>query len=326
MSAEGKVPLVTVVILTKNGGSEFESCLSRVFAQRVDWPFEVIIIDSGSRDNTLEIARRFPTRLIQIKSEQFNHGETRNLGAKHAKGQYIVFLTQDAIPCDENWLSALIANFTDKQVAGVFSRQIPKRNCNILTRRALESWVTGRRQRVVRFIRNKAEYEKLSPMEKYLLATFDNVSSCIRRSVWEQFSFAHASFGEDIEWSKTVLEAGYKIVYEPESKVSHSHNRSVLYEFKRTYVDHRNLNRLFGLKLIPSLRDALRCVFRGIGSYWIYVIQSAASPGEKIHLMFRVPFLTLAQVFGQYLGVKLGELMRKHFCLTKLDKAIGKGV
>lgn len=326
MSAEGKAPLITVIILTKNGGNEFESCLSHVFAQKVDWPFEVIIIDSGSRDNTLEIAQRYPTRLIQIKPEQFNHGETRNLGAKHARGQYIVFLTQDAIPCDENWLSALVANFADKQVAGVFSRQIPKRDCNILTRRALESWVTGGKQRVIKFIRDKEEYAKLSPMEKYLLATFDNVSSCIRRSVWEHFPFAHVSFGEDIEWSKRVLEAGYKIVYEPESKVYHSHNRSVLYEFKRAYVDHQNLNRLFGLKLVPNLGDALRCVIRGIGSYWLYVIQSTISPGEKTRLIFRVPFLTLAQVFGQYLGVKFRETVRKYPWLIKLDEAIKRGV
>lgn len=319
-------PEATVVILTKNAGEDIRDCLSAVFAQRVDFPFEVIVIDSGSTDGTLGIVRRYPTRLIQIKPEEFNHGDTRNLGAELARGKYIAFLAQDAIPCDENWLSALVADFQDEEVAGAFSRQVPKPDCNILTKRALDNWVTGGKSRGVNFIRNREEYAKLSPMERYLLAAFDDVSSCIRKVVWERFRFSRLAFGEDIDWAKRVLEAGHKIVYEPESKVYHSHNRSVLYEFKRTYIDHQNLHRLFQLELIPTLGIALQCVLRGIGDYWRYVLQSDLKSGEKAQLTLRVPFLTFAQVFGQYLGVKSGRVMKEHPWFIRLDKAIKRGV
>jgi len=320
-------PEATVVILTKNAGEDIRDCLSAVFAQKVDFPFEVIVIDSGSTDGTLDIVRKYPTRLIQIKPEEFNHGDTRNLGAGLARGKYIAFLAQDAIPCDENWLGALVANFMmDEEVAGAFSRQIPKPDCNILTKRALDNWVTGGKSRVVKSIPAKEEYAKLSPMEKYLLAAFDDVSSCIRKGIWERFRFSRLAFGEDIDWAKRVLEAGYKIVYEPESRVYHSHNRSVLYEFKRTYIDHQNLHRLFKLELIPTLRIALLCVVRGIGDYWRYVLQSDLKFSEKAQLILRVPFLTFAQVFGQYLGARSERVIREHPWFFKLDKAIKRGV
>ncbi|GAI52085.1 unnamed protein product [marine sediment metagenome] len=92
-----------------------------------DEKFEVIIIDSGSTDKTIEIAKEYPVRLIQIKPEEFGHGKTRNYGADISEGEYLVFLTQDAIPFDNNWLRYLISNLEDENVAGVYNKQIPRR-------------------------------------------------------------------------------------------------------------------------------------------------------------------------------------------------------
>jgi rhamnosyltransferase len=326
MAGERQEPEVSVIILTKNGGPEFARCLDGVFAQETAWPYEVLVIDSGSTDGTLEVARRYPMRLIQIRPEEFNHGTTRNLGAEQARGRYIAFLTQDTIPADAHWLSPLAATLQDASVAGAFSRQLPKANCNVLARRALERWVAGGTERVVKALPNPEQYAALSPWERFWLATFDDVSSCIRKDVWQRFPFAQVSFGEDIEWATRVLEAGYRLVYEPASQVYHSHNRSVSYELKRTYVDHQNLHRLFGLRLIPSLGAALTCVGRGTGDYWRYVLQSKASWGEKARLLAIVPFLTPAQVFGQYLGARSDELMSRYSLFAKLDQALRRGI
>jgi len=326
MAGEMREPEVSVIILTKNGGLEFAHCLAGVFAQETAWPFEVLVIDSGSTDGTLEVARRYPTRLIQIRPEEFNHGATRNLGAEHARGRYIAFLTQDAIPADAHWLSPLVVALQDVSMAGAFSRQLPKADCNIFARRALERWVAGGTERVVKALPSPAQYAAMSPWERFWLATFDDVSSCIRKDVWQRFPFAQVSFGEDIEWAKRVLEAGYRLVYEPTSRVYHSHNRSVPYEFKRTYVNHQNLHHLFGLELIPSLSEALTCVVRGTGDYWRCVLQSKAGFDEKARLLSIVPFLTLAQVFGQYLGARSDELMGQHPWFVKMDQALRRGM
>ena len=324
-SGEGR-PCVSVVILTKNGCPDIADCLAAVFDQETDWPYEVIVIDSGSTDGTLDVIGRYPVRLIEIPPQSFDHGGTRNLGVGHARGRYIAFLTQDAIPADAHWLSPLVAALQDVSMAGAFSRQLPKADCNVLVRRALERWVAGGTERMVKALPSPAQYAAMSPWERFWLAVFDDVSSCIRKDVWQRFPFAQVSFGEDIEWAKRVLEAGYRLVYEPASRVYHSHNRSVPYEFKRTYVDHQNLHRLFGLRLIPSLGAALTCVVRGTGNYWRYVLQSKASFGEKARLLAIVPFLTPAQVFGQYLGARSDELMDQQPWLAKMDQALRKGI
>jgi len=91
-------PDISIVLLTKNGGNLFRECLKMVFRQDTTRQFEVIVIDSGSIDNTLEIASRYPTRLYTIEPWEFLHGRTRNLGADLADGDFVVYLTQDAMP------------------------------------------------------------------------------------------------------------------------------------------------------------------------------------------------------------------------------------
>ncbi|GAG06643.1 unnamed protein product, partial [marine sediment metagenome] len=103
----------SIIILTKNAGNEFEKLLDAVFSQSSK-DFEVVLIDSGSTDKTLEIAKGFPVRIHKIKPESFDHGGTRNLGAKLAKGKYLVYLTQDAIPANRMWLENLIKPLKNK--------------------------------------------------------------------------------------------------------------------------------------------------------------------------------------------------------------------
>ena len=81
----------SVVIPTLNGGVEFEKCLEMIYKQKTSYPFEVIVIDSGSNDGTVEIVRRFPLRLYLINKKDFNHGLTRQWGLELAEGDYVAF-------------------------------------------------------------------------------------------------------------------------------------------------------------------------------------------------------------------------------------------
>jgi rhamnosyltransferase len=327
MNATPLPPLVSVVILTKNGCPDVAHCLAAVFDQNTEWPYEVIIIDSGSTDNTLGVVSQYPVRLIEIPPQSFNHGATRNLGAEQARGEFVAFLTQDAIPADKYWLSALVAPFDKAAVAGAFSRQLPKADAHALTRRQLALWVGGRDQRLFKRMPTPSTYARMSPMERYELAVFDDVSSCLRRSVWEELPYAELPFGEDIDWAQRALEAGYALAYEPASRVHHSHNRSPIYEFKRIYLDHINLYRLFGLETVPTLRAALNGLIRGWGGYSQYVLQSGASLGEKLRLLFTyIPFIVPAQVFGQYLGRHAGEFRARWGWFRRLDQTLQLGV
>ena len=99
---------VSVIIPTYNGGNKFKRCLDMIYRQKTEYSFEVICIDSGSKDNTLQICKNHPVRLYQIQKEDFNHGLTRNQGVKMARGDFVTFLTQDAIPLNDHWLAPMI--------------------------------------------------------------------------------------------------------------------------------------------------------------------------------------------------------------------------
>ena len=115
----------SIIILTKNAGNRFDNTLKMIFSQDVE-NYEVIIIDSGSNDNTIEIAKRYPSRIYEISPDEFHHSKTRNLGVELAKGIFIVFLTADAIPLNDNWLSNILDNFNDKTGGVIVCKKLRK--------------------------------------------------------------------------------------------------------------------------------------------------------------------------------------------------------
>jgi len=298
------MPSVSVVIPTKNGEKTIGGALKSIFQQQAPEKPEVIIIDSGSQDQTLTIAKQYPVRIITIPPHDFNHGATRNQGIRNAGGEIVLLITQDAEPVNHNWLRSMMKKFSDPQVAGVYCRQIPRDDADVITRRRLNEWLTGRKEHSVNKIENRSHYEALPPMEKYLFCNFDNVCSAIRKTVWEKMPFEKTSFAEDIGWSKKVLEAGYAIVYEPKAAVYHSHNRSIWYEYQRTCVCHQRLYQLFGLRTIPSFKNACQATLKNIAFESSYVWQKEKNIFSRCSLLLKLPLLSLFSVFGQYLGAR----------------------
>jgi len=102
-----KDPLITVVYLTKNGGHDFRRSLDSTLNQRIEFPFEVVVVDSGSSDGTVEWAQSRGAQVLKIPASTFNYGDTKNLAAREAQGEILVFLSQDNIPPTDTWLSSL---------------------------------------------------------------------------------------------------------------------------------------------------------------------------------------------------------------------------
>jgi rhamnosyltransferase len=236
------------------------------------------------------------------------------MGITLAHGKYVVLLTQDAIPADDRWLENILNNFADDSVAGVYCRQIPREDADVLTKRHLTNGLIGRHDRVINFIENRKKYDAFDPVQKLRLCTFDDVCACIRKNVWEKMPYTKTYFAEDLEWGKRVIEAGYKIVYEPEAAVIHSHNRSAYYEYKRTYLCHRRLFELFGLQTVPTFKHALKFFILNTLKDTHYVIREERNWARKLALILNLPFLSFASVFGQYLGARherLGYSLKK---------------
>src|SRR3990172_12736246 len=303
----------SVIIPTLNGGIEFEKCLEMIHDQKTSYPFEVIVIDSGSKDSTIKIAMDFRVRLYQINKKDFNHGLTRQWGVELAGGDYVSFLSQDAIPADENWLEGLVENFEDEMVAGVYSRQLVKSDCDPIARKYLEKWVTAGKNKKISYITSRAEYDALSPWSKRLFLNFDNVSSCVRKSLMEEFPFSKINFGEDLEWSKRVIEGGYKIVYEPRSQVYHSHKSSIPGNYKRAVVDHKMTNELLGVDLFKEMcgsskKFLIRCTINSIKDHIETIKKSDLNPLQKLKWIIYAAPVEVAKNYGMLKGVALGSV------------------
>jgi rhamnosyltransferase len=296
-------PKASVVVMTLNAGSGFGELLSRLFSQKADFGYEVLVIDSGSTDATVELARRHGASIHRITRDEFDHGATRNLGASLSRGRYVAFAVQDALPVDDGWLAAMVENLDkDGTVAGVYGRQIPRPESSPLTRALMDDWPTSGLERREQFAGDPGSYRALSPVTRRTLATFDNVSSCVRRSVWESFSFERTSFGEDVRWGKKVVEAGYKLVYEPRSAVLHSHERGALYDLRRYYADGLVVKELFGLVPTPNLARLLLNVLLSSAHLYFRLIRDGKIVAPRF-LLLAMRYALCSQA-GAYLAAR----------------------
>ena len=283
-------PLASIVLVTRNGAATLPALLDAIDRQRVDFAFDVVAVDSSSVDGTAELLRERAATFLSIRPESFDHGATRNLAIAHSHGDLIVLIVQDAVPASEGWLEALTAPLrADPTLAGVFARQIPRPDASALARWHLERWAGA--SLVPRTVAlTAAEFDAMSPRERLERCTFDNVCSCIRRSVWLAHPFRATPMAEDLEWARDVLLAGYRLAYAPAAAVIHSHDRSIRYEFMRTRLLHRRLRELFGLRAVPTAIALARAVATTVVAH----LQRERS--------LRAAALGVVWPLGQYLG------------------------
>lgn len=304
---------LSLVIPTLNAGEDFVTLLQRIRDQSVQSSIEILIVDSGSSDGTIEIAQKFGARVISIEPQSFNHGGTRNLGISNTAGEFICLLTQDALPIGPRFFETLLCSLQDHQAAGVYARQIPRAKASPLVKRDVQNWISGSVQRRVNHIQSLSQYCRLNPMDRYLTCVFDNVASMIRREVWEKIPFPETPFAEDLEWAFRALCNGYTIVYEPSAEVEHSHERSAEYVFKRTYVDHYRLNELFGLRTIPSPAHAVRSFSITLLQDLRFLLMNPTLDARWWKSLYNIPSFAWAGAWGQYRGAQAASLGRPIF-------------
>jgi glycosyltransferase involved in cell wall biosynthesis len=303
-------PEVSIILLTKNGDRYIQEVLEAVLSQVTRHTQEVILIDSGSTDGTWDIASSFPIHALRIDPRDFNHGETRNLGARMASpaSSYLVYLTQDATPL-ENWLDSLLFPLrTDQAVAGAFSRHVPRPSCAPSMARLMRTeWQqTGTSERVVKRIGDQREYER----NRAFYAYFSNTSSAIRRTVWEECPFRPLEFAEDAEWADRVLRAGYTLVYEPSSRVLHSHDYSLWQQFAQN-VDHaRAMKEILGPPGSPNARPGwiLKRLCEQVIKDWRYISTMELSLARKAHWVLHAPLWQCATEAGIHIGARADML------------------
>ncbi|MHB8084682.1 MAG: glycosyltransferase family 2 protein [Dehalococcoidia bacterium] len=215
----------SIIILTKNGGANFPRLLDRIYSQKYSGSYEVIAIDSGSTDGTLEAAGKYPLKLVEIKAEEFHHGRTRNLGAAMAEGRFLIYITQDALPVNDGWLQKLTDNLADPQIAMVVGRQI--------------AWEHTKPPEKFFYYYNFPEFRvvvKSGAGDYYHDNIFiSNVNSAVKADIWRKYHFSESIvMAEDKEIAGRLLADGCIIVYEPEASVYHSHDHGIKGAFEKS--------------------------------------------------------------------------------------------
>jgi rhamnosyltransferase len=294
----------SVIIPTKNPGDIIKRVLPAVLSQKTDFPFEVLVIDSGSRDGTVDYLKSIAApnfRYIEIPPADFGHGKTRNLGAEKTDGEYILFLTHDALPVNETWLSQMVGVAeSDSRIGGVFGRHIAYAGENVFVAHELDLHFSGFAANPVTWMDDEGRYEKDIGYRQFLHFFSDN-NSLLRRSVWQAHPFPDVNFAEDQQWAKTIIENGWRKGYSHDGVVYHSHHYKVMERLRRSFDESYAFKRYFDYDL---------CTTRSkLWKDWKYLTSRDMDYCFKDQVWKRAPwncvvqpFDNFARLLGHYLG------------------------
>lgn len=226
---ESDSDMLSVVIPTLNAGDRFAELLDRLQEQTVK-PARVLIVDSGSIDSTVALAKSHNFDLLTIARGDFDHGTTRNLAVSHTKSEYVVFLTQDAIPADSRMIAELIRPIkADSSIAICYGRQVPRAGAGPLERLARQFNYPPQSfgKRTKKDIANRG------------MRTFfcSNSCSAVRRSTFDELGGFkdNAGVNEDMLFAAKAILRGYAVYYAVSARVYHSHRHSLFHTFNRYF-------------------------------------------------------------------------------------------
>ncbi len=307
MTIENKA---SVIIPTKNPGQIFRAVLSSVCGQKTRFQFEILVIDSGSTDGTVDYVKSIAdsrVRLHEIEPSEFGHGRTRNLAVSLTTGEYAVLITHDACPASEVWLANLVrAADQDDRIAGVFGRHVAYPEASPFTTRELEIHFSGFKNFPVVSLENPRRYAADEGYRQFL-HFFSNNNALIRRTIWEKIPYPDVDFAEDQIWAQKIIEAGWFKAYASDAVVFHSHDYSIIERLLRSFDESHALHLLFGYRLCPNLG----ALIKKWAALTVRDVCFACASGlwRKAPTFFaRAPLDNFMRLLGHYLGTKGNNL------------------
>lgn len=280
---------VSVIIPTLNAEDNLSNILSKIPDD-----YEVIIIDSSSSDRTIEIARSYNCYIKKIERNEFNHGGTRNIGAKMASGEILIFLTQDAIPKDKMAFNKITSPFIEYSDVGMaYGRQLPHKNA-----KRIGSFARLHNYPNKSMIKSKEDRKKLGIKTVFCSNSF----AAYRKDILNKMGGfpLNVILSEDTYVCAKMLIEGYRVAYVAEAQVYHSHDYSIIQEFKR-YFD---IGVFYGREdwILKEFSQAEKEGIKFVITQIAYFIKKGAP-----HLIFEI----VIRNFMKYLGYKMGMNEKK---------------
>jgi GT2 family glycosyltransferase len=258
---------ITVAIPVRDGGELLAGTLEALAKQSV--AHELLVCDSGSRDDSAGVARAHGARVLEIAPGEFSHGGTRNLLVREARGERVALLTQDAEPADEHWLEWLLGGFElGEDVGIVYGPYRARASAAPAVRAELERWFDSLAPEGSPRVERLGEHERSLPVRELIgrRGFFTDANACIARGAWEEVPFREVAYAEDRVLAIDMLRAGYAKAYVPEAAVLHSHEYTSVEQLRRCFDEWRGLREVYGWKESAAPRQIVRKLRGEVGA------------------------------------------------------------
>jgi glycosyltransferase involved in cell wall biosynthesis len=300
---------VTVAIPVRNGGELLAGTLAALAGQSVE--HELLICDSGSHDDSVEIARSYGARVLELPSSQFNHGRTRNLLVAEARTERVTLLTQDAEPADERWLEHLLAGFDLQEGVGiVYGPYRPRADASVAVRLELERWFASLSPDGAASVERLAAHERSLPVERLIgrRGFFTDANACIAREAWERAPFREVPYAEDRVLAIDMLRAGYAKAFVPAAAVLHSHDYTASEQLRRCFDEWRGLREVYGFREPASPLRVARKLRGELGAARSELIAEGIPPARRRATLLALTRHHVVRIVGALLGSRAGML------------------
>jgi rhamnosyltransferase len=275
-------PAISVVIRTKNESKYLGGVLERLKQQEYEWPAEIIVVDSGSTDDTVAIAEAFGCTIVSMKAEEFSFGKALNRGIESASGEIVINLSGHSVPVDTNYFALMVKPFSEENVAATFGRDVP--------------WPEACPSQA-------KDISRHFPVTEIDGNRFSNANAAIRKEIWQEVKFDELiSATEDLLWAKQVMNLGYVIKYVPEAKVFHSHTASIKYIYKRAFIESMGLNSFSDFKREFSLIQGMKFSMGQAAEDILFTLRNR----YNFFWLFHIPLYRFSQGLGLVKGFRKG--------------------
>jgi glycosyltransferase involved in cell wall biosynthesis len=278
MSKNSTEPLVSVVIRAFNEEKHLGALLTAIQQQSI--PAQVILVDSGSTDRTLAIAKQHPVNILHIKPKDFTFGRALNLGIAAATSEIVVFASAHVLPIGPNWLKDLVAPFSDPKMALAYGAQRGAQGTKFSEAQHFLKW-----------------FPQHSDLDQYH-GFSNNANAAVRKALWQQNPFDEKLTGlEDVAWGSWALHAGHRIAYVAEAGVFHIHDES------NAQIVNRHRREALALR---QILPASRFTPLNFASLFVRSVLSDFGAALKQRVLLREAGGIITFRFLQYLGTYRG--------------------
>lgn len=270
---------VSIVIRAFNEEEHIEKLLRGIQNQKVSFNYEIILVDSGSTDATVDIALKYDIKVFHIDSESFSFGYSLNKGIENSNGEFCVIVSAHCYPQNEVWFENLIKPFEDPSVALVYGKQIGNLITRYSEKQIFAKW----------FSKNSGKQNSMF---------CNNANAAIRKNLWYNYKYNEILTAlEDVDWAKNAISEGYYLYYAANAVVIHVHNENFTQVYRRYKREAIAMKSVFPEESVTFLEFIKLFISNTLSDYY-----HAFKDRLFIRNIMSVPIMRFIQFWGTYKG------------------------